>query len=356
MFFRAASCLFFAVLSVPAALAAEPDNPLQALVRVRVAEVRQTEMASFATASGVVEPFRRATVAAEASGRVVERLVEPGQSVNAGQNMITLDAELAQIARRQAAARKRTAQVNLSEARSELARGQNLRQRQFISEDTLETLRFAVQRAEAGLREAEAALMSAERTLRDATVRAPFDGTAEVVHAQVGDFLNPGMPVVSLVDFSRARVRAGLTAREAAEVVAGSAATVSLEALGSVRLEGAVRSVARISDPTSGTYAAEIWIDNAENRLREGMLANVRVDFVTPTTSVAVPSISVFRRDGTMKVFVVEDDVSRLRTIETGRSSGALVEVLSGLKLGERVVVDGQFALRDGAKVNVLER
>ena len=328
--------------------------PLSTAVRVRTAVVRRADIGTEARASGVVEPFRRAVVAAETSGRIVERLVEPGDAVTQGQALVKLDGERAEIARRQAAARQRTSTINLAEARSELKRGQDLKQRQFISEDTLETLRFAVQRAESALLEAQASLATADRTLADATVRASFDGTAEMVHAQVGDFLNAGSPVVTLVDFSRARVRAGVTAREAAQIQTGAQASIGLDALGSGNLQGTVRSVSRISDPVTGNYTAEIWIDNQLGRLREGMLASVNIHFAAPEQNLVVPSIAVFRRTGTTSVFVAEGDKAHLRAIETGRASGAVIEVVHGLAPGEHVVVDGQFALRDGAPLVVL--
>ena len=353
-------CLVAATLSACEAPVAEtPDTisaaaPLNTAVRVRTVEVKRADIGTEARASGVVEPFRRAVVAAETSGRVLERLVEPGDPVHQDQILVKLDSERAEIARKQAVARQRTSTINLAEARSELKRGQDLKQRQFISEDTLETLRFAVQRAESALLEAQASLATADRTLADATVQASFDGTAELVHAQVGDFLNAGSPVATLVDFSRARVRAGVTAREAAQIQAGAQATIGLDALGSGNLKGTVRSVSRISDPVTGTYTAEIWIDNQLGRLREGMLASVNIRFAAPEQNLVVPSIAVFRRDGTTSVFVAKSDKAHLRAIETGRASGAVLEVIQGLTPGERVVVDGQFALRDGAPVVVL--
>ncbi len=342
------------VLTATTPLLADTQAGLNTAVRVRVAAAEYASIGDHATASGVVTPFRRAVVAAEAAGRVVERLVQPGDTVRSGQILLQLDDERARIALREAQARKRTRDVNLAEARSELARGENLRQKQFISEDTLETLRFAVQRAISGASEADAALASARRMLADTQIRAPFDGSAELVQVDVGDFVNPGSPVATLVDFSRARVRAGVTAREAAQISIGSAARIGLEALGAGLLTGQVKSVSRISDPGSGTYTVEIWIDNPDDKLREGMLASVRLGFDSPDTSLTVPSVGVFRRDGKMHVFTVRDNVAELRTVETGRTSGATTEIVRGLEAGERVVVDGQFALRDSAPVTVL--
>ena len=338
---------------VPAIAAPEPGVPLSTAVQVRVAVVEEATFGTDSTVSGVVEPFRRAVASAEVAGRVLQRLVEPGDQVKLGQALARLDDERIRIARDQAQARKRSMDVNLAEARSELRRGENLRKQDFISEDNLETLRFAVQRSAAALQEAQAALDAAERSLSDAVVKAPFDGTAELVHVQTGDYLNPGAPVATLVDFTRARVRAGVTAREASRLAGVDLARIGLDTMGTSVLEGEVHSIARISDPATGTYAVEIWLENPTDELREGMLATVRLPYAASEQSLVVPGSAVFRRDGRMQVYVVEGATARLRAIEAGRIDSTQVEIVGGLNPGEQVVIDGQFALRDGAPVQV---
>ncbi len=326
---------------------------LNTSVRVRVVAAREAEIGQQATVSAVVEPFRRAVVAAEVGGRVMERLVEPGDAVEQGATLIRLDDERARIARTEAQARRQTQAVNLAEARNELKRGEDLREQQFISDTELDALRFAVQRAAAGLRQAEAALAAAARALEDSVIRAPFAGTAELVHVQMGDFLSAGSPVVTMVDFSRARVRAGVTAREAAQLASTETARIALEAIGSGAFNGLVYSVGRISDSASGTYPVEIWIENPDDVLREGMLATVHLPYTAPERSLVVPSAAVFRREGRMHVFTVTGDVASQRNVQTGRGNGSLIEVVDGLSAGDLVVYEGQFALRDGARVIV---
>ena len=352
---------------------------LMAPVQVRVAAVRRQDLQQEAKVSGVVSAFRKATVAAEVAGRVVRRAVEPGSKVGAGQVLVALDAERARLAKEQAAANLGTRQINAKEAESELARGRDLFARKFISHDRLEDLNFAVQRAHSELTAAKAQLAAAERALADTLVKAPFDGIAEEMHVHVGDYLKVGVAVATVADFSRARVRAGVTAAEA-ELLAGVKAELALDALGGSaddqgrnlhigakaelaldvlggqRLVGAVNSVARISDPATGTYAVEIWVDGSQANLREGMVATVHLPYAAGPSRPAVPNSAVLRRGGTLHVFVVEDGNAWLRPVRAGRRNGTSVEVLEGLAEGEWVVIDGQFALRDGAPVEITQR
>lgn len=330
------------------------STALSTPVQVRVAAVQSARLHWQASVPGVIEAFRKAVVAAEVDARVVARSVEPGDPVQAGQPLVLLDDERARIARDQAAAEVRRSEANAAQADSELIRGRDLFARQFISEDRLDALRFAVRRNRAQTVAAKAQLAAAQRALADTRVRAPFDGTAEQIHVQVGDYLKRGAAIATVADFSRARVRAGVTADEASRLAGAQTAELALDALGGRRLTGRIQSVARLSEPASGTYPVEIWVEDPEGVLREGMVATVHVPYATVESPASVPAQAVFRRDGAMHVFVVEGQQAHLRPVRTGRTGGALIEIVDGLAADETVVIDGQFALRDGALVTIV--
>ena len=326
-------------------------------VHVRVAPAAMTDMRLQATAAGVVEAFRTVTVAAETTGRVVVRLVEPGDPITPGQVLVRLDDERARIARTEAFAMVRGSEIDLREARNELQRGRDLHARTFVSRGALEGLGFAAARARAALVAAHAQLAAAERVLADTGVRAPFAGNAEHVYVHEGDHVQAGAPVATLVDFGRARIKAGVTAREAALLHGAEHADVTLDALGPVRVRARINGLARVADPATGTYALELWLedilDERQRHLREGMLATVHLPAAGSAAQLGVPSSGVFRRDGVMHAFVVVDGRATLRPVRTGRTNGPAIAVLEGLSEGDLVVTEGQFALRDGAPVIV---
>ena len=338
----------------PMVSASNPTAALSTPVQVRVAAVQSAQLHWQASVPGVIEAFRKAVVAAEVDARVVARSVEPGDPVQAGQPLVLLDDERARIARDQAAAEVRRSEANAAQAGSELIRGRDLFARQFISEDRLDALRFAVRRNRAQAVAAKAQLAAAQRALADTTVRAPFGGRAEQMHVQVGDYLKRGAAIATVADFTRARVRAGVTASEASRLAGAETAELALDALGGRRLTGRIQSVARLSEPASGTYPVEIWVEDPEGVLREGMVATVHVPYAAVQSPASVPAEAVFRRDGAMHVFVVEGQQVRLRPVRTGRTGGTLIEIVDGLAIDETVVIDGQFALRDGAPVTIV--
>ncbi len=334
-----------------------PPARVRAAQRVRVVEVRRSRVGGLSDVAGVTAAFRTATVSAEVAARVVERHVEPGARVAAGDPLVSLDDALLAIAVEEARATLKARQVDLEEARLELARGDDLRREGAVSERQHDALRFSTERAESAWALANASLRRARRSLADAKVRAPFDGTVERVDVQVGDYLAPGAPVATVADFAQVRLRAGVTAAEAADLQPGMTARVAIPVLGGVELEAAIHSVGLLADATSGTYPVELWLDNEQGRLRAGMVGQLRLEAPDEAVGAVVPRAALLRRDGELAVFVVEGAGDSLRAVarpvRLGRQSGDLVEVLDGAGVGERVVVDGLFALTDGAPVYI---
>ncbi len=334
-------------------------TPLRTAVRVRVAPVVAESIERSGSVSGVVHAFHRATIAAETAGRVMKRRVEPGDVVDAEQALIELDATRLRLAVDQAEAILRTREIDLAEARRELERGDQLLGDDAISKSRHDAQGFAVDRAKSAESLARVALRTAQRNLADATVRAPFAGSVEEVRVDVGDLVSPGRPLATLVDLSRARIHAGVTSTEAAGLTPGTPAPVVLAELGGTPVEAEIHSIGRIADPASGTYTVELWLDSPDGLLREGMVAQVRLPVEAGRRNPVVPRAALVRSEGGMAVFVVDQSGGEARAVarpvRIGRSNAEKVEVLEGVSVGEEVVIDGLFALRDGAPVMVEE-
>jgi RND family efflux transporter MFP subunit len=338
--------------------AREREVAAPAAQRVRVAEVRRGSLDGLAGVTGITRPFRSATAAAEVGARVVERHVEPGLDVEAGDPLVSLDDTHLAIAVEEARASLEARKVDLAEASRELSRGEELVAQGAISDGRHDNLRFSTQRARSARDLAAATLRRAERAKADAVVRAPFAGTVERVEVQVGDVLAPGAPVAEIADFSQVRMVAGVTAAEAAELRPGITASVSIPALGGYRTTAPIHSVGQMADPKTGTYPVELWLDNAARRIREGMVGQLELPTPEGRASVIAPRAAILRKGG-LAVYVVETREGQpravARAVRAGRVQGDLIELLEGVEPGERVVVEGQFALVDGAAVFVDE-
>lgn len=326
-------------------------------LRVKVDTVRVGSLASGGSVTGTVRAFHRAEIMAETQGRVLARVVEPGAVLTAGDVLIELEASRLALELRRSEASLQAARTVLAHAQREFERGERLVAQSAISAQRRDDLNLALDRAKDDLALAKVARDTAKRNLEDARIEAPFDGTVDSIDVSVGDFVSAGTPVATMVDLSRVRIFGGVTAREAARLHPGSIARVSFADLGGRSLEATLKSVGRVADRADGTYEIELWMDNAETLMRDGLVARIELPHEDAEQFVLAPRQALLRRDGRPEVFVVSVEAGRTvahsRILSTGRSDGDWIEIVEGLETGERIVYDGHFALEDGSIVEI---
>ncbi|MFO7561665.1 MAG: efflux RND transporter periplasmic adaptor subunit [Enhygromyxa sp.] len=337
--------------------ASEKPQPIEARVRVRVEAAKPAPLGDAAELTGIVEPFARVIVAAETAARVTSRAIERGEQVETGALLYTLDGSRARIEYERAQASVQARETDVAQAERERERSATLHQREGISAAAHERSVHARESAAAAEQLARTNKRAAARGLRDAKIRAPFAGTVAEFHAELGDFVRVGSPVATLVDLSRVRLRVGLTAAELELVAVGDQLEVEFPDLGGRRLSAELHSLSPLSDPKTGTYAAELWLDNPDQKLRQGMIGRVQLGGRPEHAPLTIPRAAVVRRGSSYTVWVVEEldgqPRVRPRSLTLGRAGAERVAVLDGLAPGERVVTEGMFALREGAAVEI---
>jgi membrane fusion protein (multidrug efflux system) len=318
-------------------------------VRVNASVAESARLARNGLVTGIVSAFRKATVSAEVPGRVVSRRIEPGDTVEFEQIMIELDDDRAVLSLRNTQAQAQAQRVDMDHAQHEFTRGQGLRRQRVISQDALDDLGFAFKRARSQYAASKAQVAIANRNLTDTKIKAPFSGTAEIVHVQQGDYLNPGTPVVTLTNFDRARLIAGVSSEEAASLLLDQEVDVTFAALGGKTQIATLKRISRIKDTSSSTFPVEFWLSGT--KLLEGMVGSIQLPVPAQKSYPTVPRSAVFRRQGKLYVFRVVDNKAELLAIETGRSDDNFVNITKGIAAGDLIVTKGIFALSDGAAV-----
>jgi cobalt-zinc-cadmium efflux system membrane fusion protein len=296
-----------------------------------------------------------AEVGAPIPGRIVRLLVAPGQSVRRGQPLAALQSvELGQ------ARAQRTAAL----ARAELARKTAERKRGLAAERIVS--RGELQRAEADLAEAEADLWAAEASvsalgvgvrpgggdLSGFSLLSPISGTVLERAAVQGQMADPSRPLFRIADLSRLWLVAQAPERDASRVREGSPAEIALAALPGQKLRGTVGWVGREVDAHSRTVPVRVVLPNTGGRLKPGMFATAWIGTGGEGEKVvAVPATALQRMDDQWVVFLPRGEGRfEVRPVERGRDLGNEVAIASGLKPGERVVVEGAFVLRAEAE------
>lgn len=335
-----------------------PRADAAAPLRVRVAAVMEAPAPRGVPAVGSVEPIRRASPASRLMGTVVAAPFEEGDRVAAGQVLVRIDDRDLAARRAQQETRVAEAQVLLTDAETNLTRMRALEAERAIAGIQLEQAQTGRARAAAGLEAARASLREIEANASYGTVTAPFAGEIVRKNVNVGDVATPGAPLFVLEDLSRLRVVASVGEAAAARLRPGARVPVQIEAAG-VRAVGVVEAVVPASRPPVTGFRVNVILGRPSAAVISGMTATVLVPSdepdAGPGTRRLVPRDALVRRGQMVGVFVVDGTTARLRWVRVGLEDGESVEVLSGLRGGERVVVGATHRLTDGQRVSVEE-
>ncbi|HSF41793.1 MAG TPA: efflux RND transporter periplasmic adaptor subunit [Thermoanaerobaculia bacterium] len=301
-----------------------------------------------------VDETAYAEVGAPIAGRIVRLTASAGQPVRRGQAL----AELQSVELGQARAALTGAQARAELAKKTVERKRGLAEERIVS-------RGELQRAEAAAAEAEAELRAAEASLEALGVGrggggglsafallSPISGTVLERKAVQGQAADPGQTLFRIGDLSRLWLIVQAPERDVTRVRTGSPAEVALAALPGQKLRGTVDWVGREVDAHSRTVPVRIVLPNEGGRLKPGMFATAWIGTGGEGEKVvAVPATALQRMDNQWVVFLPrEEGRFEVRPVERGRDLGDEVAVLSGLKPGEPVVVEGAFVLRAEAE------
>jgi RND family efflux transporter MFP subunit len=333
---------------------AEASDGTREAVPVATAPVRAGTAYEIVEATGTVAPRHQADIGAEVQGQVVEIVKDVGDWVQKGDVILRLDPELPDLSVAQAEAQFLGAEAAYRKAERDYQRNVKLFESQDISEFTLENSRLQMQSAKAAYLTAKAALEMAQRQRRKADITAPFNGWVARRYVDLGQTVAPGVPVVRVVDISSVKVEVGLAEKDIVKVRENQKAVLILDVYPGRTFPGRVSAVGPEADVRSRSFPVEISAANsAEQRLRAGMVAKVRI-FTKELKGVPIiPRAALLERSNKTLLFVVRDGLAAEREPVLGVAFGDSVAVLEGVAPGETVVIAGQENLADGTRVVV---
>lgn len=247
-------------------------------------------------------------------------------------------------------------ETGIEEAAAELAQAEIelARERDLVAGQSADRIRTELAEAEAEIAQARADLARERAALADAAVRAPFDGVAATRQANVGDLVAAGGAIVTLVDPDPLEIAFQVPEKHKARLAVGLPVRVGVDAHPGRVFAGAISYLSPGVEEQTRAFAVKAEVANPEGLLNPGMFA--RVAFVTAVREAAltVPAEALIPAEGGSSLFVVEEGVARRVAVRPGERVDGRVELLDGgLAPGAAVVVEGKFALRDGARVAV---
>lgn len=324
---------------------ASAKGPQQA-VAVEVANVRAMALHDEAQAVGSLRSRRTVMLRPEVSGRVTQLNFRDGARVRKGQLLVQFDDQLPR-------AQVLQAQAELSIARANHQRNQELVAQGFVSQRSLDE-------SAANLQVAQAKLALAEATTQRLRIMAPFDGIAGIRNVNEGDYLKDGADIVHIEDLDSVYVDFRLPERYQGKIRVGQAARVELDALPGEAYGAVVLAVDPLIDANGRSVSVRASIDNPQLRLRPGMFARVAVRFGERADALVVPEEAIVPQGNSPYVLQLvpaeagNGATARRVPVRLGLRREGVVEVIEGLKAGDTVVTAGQQRVaRDGVPVRV---
>jgi multidrug efflux system membrane fusion protein len=319
-----------------------PPTPITAVT----AEVRP--VAKFLSGIGTLQAVRQVTVAPEVGGMITQIMFTPGATVNAGDPLVQLNdaPERGDLAGFEAQARVAIANLD---------RDKQLSARDFQSKMVVDQQQALRDQAAAGIAKTQA-------QIAQKLIRAPFTGQLGVRQVNVGGYVVPGGPIVTLTDLSQLWANFTLPEQVSAQIKVGQTAELKADAYPGRVFKAKVTAIEPQISQQTRTILVQASLDNPDHALLPGMFANVSVTMPDAPPMVVVPETAVDYSLYGDSVFVVREEkgadgkpvlkVSRA-FVKTGDRFDGKVAILSGLSGGDRVAASGQLKLNNGTTVTL---
>lgn len=333
-------------------------------------------------ASGYVAAQRKSAVAAKATGRLVWLGVEEGSRVKAGEVIARLESDDVAATRTQVAANLASARAAREQVEAELNdatraynRNRELVAQGIVSGAELDASEARYRKAKAALNGADAAINAAQAALKGAEVavgytliRAPFDAVVLTKDADVGDIVTPigaavnaKAAVVTMADMGSLQVEADVSESNLGKVKVGQPCEIQLDALPETRFSGTVHMIVPTADRSKATVLVKVRFNDRDNRILPEMSArvaflqrDVKPDEKRPRT--AINPAALVKRGNRDVVYLVKGDRVVETPVTAGIHIGDLVEILTGAKAGDKVVMKPLERLKDGTRIKTAEK
>ena len=313
-----------------AAMAVQPQAQTVKVMAASKQDVRQD-----GTYSATVQANALNNIAPQSGGRIQKINVEVGDFVGSGQVLAEMDRiQLDQ------------AKLRLSNAETELGRLKQLYEQGGLAQSDYEAAELNYQVSKS----------TYDNLLENTILRSPISGVVSARNYDRGDMYGMAAPIFTVQQITPVKILVGISEGDYTKVKKGDSVTLTVDALPGKTFSGTIKRIYPTIDPMTHTVNIEVNVPNQNRELRPGMYAKVNVTF-GHSSSIVVPDAAVVRLQGSgqRNVFVVENGIAVQREVTLGRHFDSQYEILSGLEVGEQVVVKGGSALRNGAAVEVIE-
>lgn len=332
-----------------------------AVIPVIATDAQIERVSDYLAGLGSVQAFNRVTVHVRVDGELQDINFTEGQNVHEGDILAKIDPRLFQATLDQAKAKKAQDKAQLISAQKDLVRAKTLIDKNFQTQQVVDQTQAKVDQLAAAIDADQAAIENAETQLGYTTIAAPLSGRlgirlidrGNIVHANdTGGLvvITQVQPIAVMFSLPQDYLQAITTAMKNGPLKVLAYSRDNVSRLG----EGTLLLIDNQIDASTGTLRLKAAFPNQDDALWPGQFVNARLELALRSNAVAVPAQVIQRGPNALYVYVVRPDQSiERRTVKVGPVRDGTAVIEAGISPGERVVVDGQFKLRPGAKVAV---
>ncbi len=309
-------------------------------VSVTVANVQEKTSAFTLNLTGTLYPYKELDIPAETSGKITSLNFELGQHFQKGGVIATIDDKIKKLT-------YESARIEAERLKKDLDRTENLFKGGTSSEQELDRARTSYETAKNKMEEAE-------RQLSYTKITAPISGTITKKIVEEGTYVNTGNPIASVVDVSKLKVKVNVSEANVYYLHVGDKVKITTDIYRGVTFEGRISFVSPRGDD-SHNYPVEVEIANSgKNPLKAGTFVNVEVSSGSGSKGLYIPREALQGSIKEAKVYVAENDKAILKDVTIGRESNELLEVVSGLRPNEKIIISGQVNLTNNKPIKII--
>jgi len=326
---------------------------------VKVFKAVRTRISEKLFYTSTIEAWQQINLTPDVGGKIARILVNEGDRVGKGQVLAQLDVEAITLQLKQAEAALAVTQASFNNAQTNLERMERLSKEKAVSDQQYEQVKLAYDSAKAQLEQAQATVNLAQHSLDVSILKAPFSGVIASRNAEVGDVINPMMGgfspgsaggVVTLVDFSRIKIRVDISGADITRIQKGQPAMLRVPTNPGQEFKGTVQVVNLAADPQTKKFGIEVAVDNPDQVLRPGTFGEIVIEVQSHEDVLVVPQKAVIENK---YVFIIQDGKAVRKEVTLGLQNTSMVEISSGVAEEDLVIVEGNFGLEDGAPIEV---
>jgi membrane fusion protein (multidrug efflux system) len=320
---------------------------------VQVKTVETKPLRPFIEATGTLNPNEEIFVSAEIEGILRNVKVDEGTIVAKGALLAVIDdTDYSHEVKRDEAALKQT-EATLANTKLEFTRKEALYKEELVTQQQFDDVTTRLALAEAERDRVRALLSIAKQKLVKTKMYAPLSGVVKEKKVSIGDFVKVGNQLFILIQSNPIKLQFAVPEKDVGKLKTGQDALLKVDAFPEKDFKGKVSIIYPSLEEKTRTLLVEALVPNPNNALKPGLFAKTILYTGAERDTVVIPITSLLYEADKIKVFIVEGDRAKQRLVKTGSKYGESMEVIEGVKEGEKVVIAGQQNLSEGVKVSV---